>query len=327
MAIITGTNGDDKEPYELEGTNLADEIYGLAGNDTLVGFEGDDILEGGPGADELFGSGGFDYASYRGSTAGIYAVLYNNEAGGGDAEGDFLGSIEGVIGSAFADSLIGGGERNIFYGEGGNDGLSAFGGDDVLYGGDGKDRLNGGTGNDELRGGTGTDTADFFLYGDAAVVADLASGTATGLGNDRLFSIENLAGTYNNDRLAGNGGANALDGTWGADVLVGRSGGDRFVYDQAYDSTSAAPDRILDFSRSQGDKITLANVDANEQVDGDEAFQFIGQGQFTGAGQLRWYQSNGDTIVEANTTDATAGAEMRIVLDPLVSLQATDFVL
>jgi hypothetical protein len=37
--------------------------------------------------------------------------------------------------------------------------------------------------------------------------------------------------------------------------------------------------------------------------------------------------TTGDTIVEANTTDATAGAELRIVLDPLVSLQAGDFVL
>ena len=32
-------------------------------------------------------------------------------------------------------------------------------------------------------------------------------------------------------------------------------------------------------------------------------------------------------MVEANTTDAAVGAEMRIVLDPLVTLQASDFVL
>jgi hypothetical protein len=42
---------------------------------------------------------------------------------------------------------------------------------------------------------------------------------------------------------------------------------------------------------------------------------------------LRFFQQNGDTIVEANTTDLTAGAELRIVLDPLVSLQAGNFVL
>ena len=28
MAIIRGTNGNDQEPFELEGTNLADEILG-----------------------------------------------------------------------------------------------------------------------------------------------------------------------------------------------------------------------------------------------------------------------------------------------------------
>ena len=46
---------------ELDGTNLADQIFGLGGNDILIGFDGDDVLEGGAGADELFGSDGFDY--------------------------------------------------------------------------------------------------------------------------------------------------------------------------------------------------------------------------------------------------------------------------
>jgi len=81
MAIITGTSGDDKEPNELEGTELADQIYGLAGNDTLVGFGGDDVLEGGAGADELFGSGGFDYASYKSSPAGVGVFLYDDLTG------------------------------------------------------------------------------------------------------------------------------------------------------------------------------------------------------------------------------------------------------
>ena len=67
-------------------------------------------------------------------------------------------------------------------------------------------------------------------------------------------------------------------------------------------------------------------MDANPQVDGNEAFQFVGKGAFTGTGQLRWYQQGGDTIVEANTTDEP-GAELRIEIDPLVSLQATDFLL
>jgi hypothetical protein len=52
-------------------------------------------------------------------------------------------------------------------------------------------------------------------------------------------------------------------------------------------------------------------------VNGNQAFQFIDQNQFTAAGQLRWYQRNGDTVIEANTADLTAGVEMKIVLDPL----------
>ena len=67
-------------------------------------------------------------------------------------------------------------------------------------------------------------------------------------------------------------------------------------------------------------------MDANGQVDGQQEFEFIGKSAFTGAGQLRWFQQDGDTIIEGNTTDATAGAELRIVLDPPLNLQASDFI-
>ena len=88
MAIIKGTDGDDRFPRELEGTNLADQIFGLAGDDVLIGFGGHDVLEGGKGADELFGSDGFDTASYAGSQAGVTVVLSEPYVLGGDAAGD-----------------------------------------------------------------------------------------------------------------------------------------------------------------------------------------------------------------------------------------------
>src|SRR3954463_4673154 len=151
MAIITGTIGDDREPYELFGTELADQIYGLAGNDTLVGLGGDDVLEGGAGADELFGSGGVDYASYKSSAAGVSISLYDNltgSASGGDATGDHLFSIEGAIGSDFGDYLHGNGQGNVFQGGNGADWMDGGAGDDVLEGGAGADYLNGGSGFD-----------------------------------------------------------------------------------------------------------------------------------------------------------------------------------
>ena len=60
---------------------------------------------------------------------------------------------------------------------------------------------------------------------------------------------------------------------------------------------------------------------------GEPTFQFIGEGQFTGAGQVRFFQAGGDTFVEVNTDDTVPGAEMRIVFDLPVSLQAGDFLL
>ena len=54
--------------------------------------------------------------------------------------------------------------------------------------------------------------------------------------------------------------------------------------------------------------------------------EFVGKGPFTDAGQLRWYQQNGDTVIEGNTTDSDAGAELKIVLDPLLNLQPADFI-
>ena len=282
-------------------------------------------------------------------------------AEGGDAAGDLLYDMEGLVGSAYRDILYGDDGDNVLRGGDGSDGLGGSGGDDALHGeagddrldaGPGSDRLDGGTGDDRLeagegddvlQGGAGNDTATFGSTGlNAGVVADLAGGTAQGAyhGSDRLVGIENLEGTLYDDRLAGDRRANALDGRSGADALEGRGGADRFVYHLTGESTAAAPDLILDFSRKQGDRIDLSAVDPHEpvpvdlaaadadgQVAGDPAFEFVGQAQFTGAGQVRFFQRNGDTVVEANTDDAAPGAELVIVLDPLVSLQAGDFVL
>jgi Ca2+-binding RTX toxin-like protein len=160
------------------------------------------------------------------------------------------------------------------------------------------------------------------------VQVDLLTGLAYvgGDGIERLFGIENLVGTNGVDQLAGNDGANVLNGWERADVLTGRGGADRFDYDYTAYSTPTTRDVITDFSQGQGDKIDLADIDAKLGAIGNEGFTFIGQAQFSGEGQLRYYQQNGDTFIEANTTGATT-AEMTIVLDPLVAFQATDFLL
>ena len=325
MAIITGTNGNDKYPHELEGTDGADAIHGLAGDDALIGFNGDDVLEGGAGADDLFGSNGFDYASYRSSDQGVTIVLDSFGAEGGHARGDSLYSIEGLIGSAWTDYLYGDSERNILRGEGGDDDLEGGAGNDRLEGGGGRDILIGDAGADELRGDSGTDFAMYY-QSDAAVTVNFATGMGQGgdAEGDRFVSVEAVQGSAYGDRITGNGAVNLIRGVAGADVIAGGGGGDRFFIDGSYGSSARAPDRILDFSHSQGDRIVTS--DGNDDVDGFQTFQFIGKSDFTDVGQLRWYQQNGDTIIEGNTSDATPGAELRIVLDPLLSLQPSDFI-
>ena len=280
----------------LNGTSLADQIFGLAGNDILIGYDSNDLLEGGAGADQLFGSPGFDTASYQSSPTGVGVSLRDFSGEYGHAEDDQFFSIEGLRGSAFADTLQGNDQRNVFHsgggadyllghegddtlhGEGGNDALNGHDGKDQLRGGSGNDRLEGDVGNDVLNGDAGIDTAVFrdYRYGPGSgVEVDLQRGVATGgqLGTDALSGIENVDGTDSADRLIGNGGANVLWGREGGDVLTGNGGADRFDYDGLFDSRSTAPDVITDFSRAQGDKIDLSTLDANMEVSGNEAFR------------------------------------------------------
>ena len=328
MATITGTPGDDRFPDELEGKGGADEIFGLAGNDTLIGFGGDDLLEGGAGADELFGSNGFDTASYRGSDGLVVVTLFNGAGGANDAEGDQLFSIEGVIGSAYGDYLYGDDFGNALRGEGGDDLLDGLGGADLLAGGAGNDALFGGPGADELQGGAGVDLVSYVGSAEAVTI-DLAAGTGVGgdAEGDRLAGVERVRGTGFGDTIRGNAAANRLLGDTGGDVLSGRGGADVYWYVDRYDSNPKAPDLILDFSRAQGDRIDLRAIDANEQVDGNQAFRFVGHAPTTVAGQVRVFQEAGNTVIEADVSDAIAGAEIRIEVDPMLTFRAGDFVL
>ena len=227
MATVTGTNASDPK---LEGTSLADQIFGLGGNDILIGFDGDDLLEGGAGADELFGSTGFDTASYKGSPSGVAIELQYGFVSGGHAAGDHLYSIEGVIGSAYGDVLDGSDQRDVLRGEGGADFLFGYDGNDLLDGGSGNDELDGGAGADELRGGTGVDLV-YYGLSDAAVRVDLATGQGFGgdAEGDRLTGIENLEGSARGDHLTGDAAGNRLLGGAGDDVIFGGGGNDVIV--------------------------------------------------------------------------------------------------
>lgn len=145
--LIYGDADDDT----LYGGAGVDTLFGGIGNDalfggldadSLYGGTGSDTLVGGGGADFLDGGLGFDYADYSASAGAVTVNLTNTGAqSGGDAAGDTLVGIEGIIGSGQADSLTGNTAANVIFGGAGNDTINGGLGSDVLYGGEGDDLI------------------------------------------------------------------------------------------------------------------------------------------------------------------------------------------
>ncbi len=129
-----GGSGNDK----ITG-NAADNVLdGGGGKDTLDGGAGNDTLMGGSGADTLKGGAGFDWVSYAAAASAVSVDLVTGGKAG-DALGDQYVGVEGVIGSAFGDTISGDAAANVLQGGAGGDALAAGAGADTLYGGDGAD--------------------------------------------------------------------------------------------------------------------------------------------------------------------------------------------
>jgi Ca2+-binding RTX toxin-like protein len=325
---LEGGNGTDRLTGDglgnwLGGRLGADRLYGLAGHDRLLGHGGDDLLEGGFGSDWLDGGGGVDTISYF-NDGGPLGVTVNLTTGVATRAGetDRLRSIENADGTNHADTLLGDGNANRLGGASGNDGIRGLGGDDVLAGGLGDDRLD---------GGAGFDLADYALGG-AAVVVDLAlaADRATrGAEVDALVGIEGAVGSAAADTFRGDAAANLFRGLGGKDRATGGAGADVFDYDALGDSAAGAGrDVITDFAHLV-DRIDLSTLDARSATAGvNDAFTFLAArgAAFTGAGQARWLQSGGVTLVEVNT-GGTLAADLQIERAGPVTLSAADFVL
>ena len=124
--VLTGSNAANN----LSGLAGNDLIKGLAGNDTLNGSDGSDVLDGGPGNDVLNGGNGVDIATFAGGTAVVVDLAATPATAKRGAETDTLTSIEGIIGSDGADTFKG------------------SSGDNEFQGGLGKDTATGGAGRD-----------------------------------------------------------------------------------------------------------------------------------------------------------------------------------
>jgi RTX calcium-binding nonapeptide repeat (4 copies) len=269
----------------LDGAEGGDDLLGGVGTDQLAGGDGDDRLTGGPGDDsesggadddtfdqgatpddddELIGGEGdqegdgeLDVVAYDLRPSDLQVHLDGVPGSGQGAESDDIASdVEGVLGGAGDDDLVGNAEDNVLSGGPGGDSLAALGGDDDLSGNAGSDSLGGGP------NGPAGDTAD-FAGASGAVTLDLGAGTATGEGNDTLTGIENAAGTAFNDGLTGDEVSNALTGRSGQDTVIGAAGPDELTGGAGRDELQGGPGND-DIDGSEHDDVLAGGPDDDE---------------------------------------------------------------
>jgi Ca2+-binding RTX toxin-like protein len=172
-----------------------------------------------------------------------------------------------IVGDSSSEHLIGTPHRDVIAARGGNDTVDGLGGDDLICGGSGHDRLTGGAGDDVLYGGSDwrhrTDEGDTERIGDLidpgpgddsvhpgrdaraaaditpdivtwatarrGVHIDLALGTATGAGHDRIFGTGTgaaVVGSEFADVILGSEAADRIEAGRGADEVRARGGDD-----------------------------------------------------------------------------------------------------
>ena len=161
--------------------------------------------------------------------------------------------------------------------------------------------------------------------------ADVLRGTAgddtlRGLGGDDV-----LIGRGGSDRILGGAGEDRLAGRFGLDLLQGGRGADRFVYADPRHAPAETDgfDRILDFSRGEGDRIDLRGIDARNGPPGDQRFGFVGQHRPDAPGELGVRALGDGDFLVTGQTDRDAAADFAILVhaDGLDRLQRGDFLL
>lgn len=271
----------------LVGGDDADRSYGGVGDDVSFSGGGDDDTEGNPGTDRLFGDAGDDDL-VGGSSELASGLFTGSEAGRPDA-GDFLygGTGQDVItgdnarlvrggsthptligrgvttgrsidladesgtqaGVAGDDSIEGGNDTDLVYGQRGGDTISLGDAADYGEGGPGADAVHGDNGDDDIVGGsftpasgllpsaTGQSDGDDVLSGDAGEdvvlgdngaltrpVVNLLPGplTANRVSAARVIAPYDLG----DGPTAGTSGADRISGGTQNDVLLGQGGND-----------------------------------------------------------------------------------------------------
>src|SRR5262245_21685430 len=309
---ITGNSLDNV----LDGSGGADVMAGGNGNDTYIVDDVRDVVS------EVAGQGTAD----RVQTSISYALASGSEV-------EFLETTDAsgtkainLIGNSFGNTITGNDGANSINGGGAADTSSALSGNDTYVVDNAGDVVieAAGQGTDRVQASTS------YVLTAGAEVEVLQTTNAAGTARIDLVgnAFDNtIIGNNGNNTLVGSP-ANDGGGYDGLDVFTGNGGGDVFVWSSTAESgvAGAEADVITDFNRAGGDLIAVNAIDANTLVAGDQAFTFVGQGPFTGAGQISFFTTATDTFILLNT-DADAAQEMTIRLSGVHQVDAGFFVL
>jgi Ca2+-binding RTX toxin-like protein len=135
-----------------------------------------------------------------------------------------------------------------------------------------------------------------------------------------------MDGGKGDDSLSGDVGNDQLTGGIGKDSLEGGDDADRFIFTKVSESAAGANhDSIVDFSRSEGDKIDLEQIDADTTQGGNQAFH-LGGGAFNNeAGELIVFNDGGGHRVIQGDVNGDGVADFEIFLDGTPNVKPGDF--
>lgn len=254
--MVTSSHEDN-----VTGTEWADILDLLAGDDTVQAGHGSDDVAGGDGHDLMYGGSGQDTLSGGSGNDTVLGGSGHDVLSGGTGDD----SMQGDSGN---DSLEGGEGHDTLQGDNHDDTLDGGRGNDILRGGSGADHLSGGLGNDLMIGGSGADLfvmgvtnrndtiTDFEIGVDRIdlslmgvnsfaqlIISDDGTDTTIDFGvsgrlvlrgvladdlseTDFVINPGPQVGTTGDDFLVGGAFDDTIDGGEGKDKLVGRDGND-----------------------------------------------------------------------------------------------------
>lgn len=325
--IVEATGGT------TSGTNYGDQIYGSDGADTITGRGGNDFIVDGAGSDTLDGGSGADtfvlvadgvsdtitnfnvnddridlslFAGLRHPDQISYTMTSTGARISFGGETIIIHSDDGYSMSweqlettleinvdhfeeDVAEGIVGQSEDGIFVGTSGAD---------IFVGTEGDDYFESFSGDDSIDGGLGVDTVS-YEGSTQYIILSLHDTSANGgeAAGDVISNIENVVGTYLDDRIEGNPLKNILIGGDGDDKIYGLSG-----HDHLYGGDGE--DRI----KGGKNKDRIYGGDDDDRVYGNWGHDYIkgenGDDHLMGdRGRDRLFGGKGDDLLEGGADD------------------------